>query len=313
MIGSENSLAIMKLLSVPGLGPVKVNSILDWGKKSGKTPAEMFRHPELLKERLTAEQIDTFQTYTDTVESELSQKQIKVLGVLDSEYPTQLTTGLKGKTPPILYCRGNTKLLSMPGVGFCGSRKASSKGIETATDCAEQFSHEGYTVISGYAAGVDSATHLAALASGGSTIIVLPEGILNFQLKQEFKDIWDWNRVVVVSQFEPKIPWSVHNAMTRNSVICGLSKVMILIEAGMKGGSIAAGRTCLEMGRPLFAPVYDGMPETASGNRLLLTQGAKPLMKSKNSGRAALPRILKAIESVELNDEQEASQIPLFR
>src|SRR5207249_3711862 len=121
------------------------------------------------------------------------------------------------------------------------------------------------------------------LSVGGTTILVLPEGILQFRIKQEIKEVWDWERVAVISQFEPRLPWSVHNAMARNSIICGLSNAVILIEASTTGGSIAAGRTCLEMGKTLFAPVYDGMPESAAGNRLLLKSGAQPLGKSRHT------------------------------
>ena len=63
---------------------------------------------------------------------------------------------------------------------------------------------------------------------------------------------------------------------------------MILIEAEKKGGSISAGRTSLKMGRPLFAPAYEGIPPTASGNRILLSQGARGLKKSVKTMRANL-------------------------
>jgi len=41
---------------------------------------------------------------------------------------------------------------------------------------------------------------------------------------------------------------------------------MILIEARTTSGSIQAGRDCLRLGLPLFAAVYEGMPESATGN-----------------------------------------------
>jgi len=139
----------------------------------------------------------------------------------------------------------------------------------------------------------------------------LPEGILQFRVKEELRRLWNWDRVVVISQFEPKLPWSVHNAMTRNFVICGLSRAMILIEAGTIGGSIAAGRACLDMGRPLFAPVYEGMPEAAAGNRVLLKEGARPLLKNRQTQRAAIQRVLEALVSDE-SCTSEPQQIPLF-
>jgi DNA processing protein len=241
----------------------------------------------------------------------LARENITLISTCDPEYPYLLLDGMKGKSPPILYCRGNVRLLSKPAVGFCGSRKASQKGIETAQDCAEQLAQQGFVIASGYADGVDTTTHVSALAAGGATVVVLPEGISHFRVKQEVKEFWDWERVVVVSQFEPKVQWSVHNAMTRNSVICGLSKAMILIEAGTTGGSIAAGRTCLEMVRPLFAPVYEGQPETAAGNRILLKEGAHPIGKSRHTNRAAIDRICEVIGNSDVSKDTN-EQISLF-
>ena len=48
--------------------------------------------------------------------------------------------------------------------------------------------------------------------------------------------MWDWDRVLVVSQFQPDEPWKAFRAMTRNQLIIALSRVMIVIEAGENGG-----------------------------------------------------------------------------
>ncbi|HXZ41982.1 MAG TPA: DNA-processing protein DprA [Terriglobales bacterium] len=220
----------------------------------------------------------------------------RVLSYLDPDYPDSLRLQLGRQAPPLLFTRGNLSLLSRPSLGFCGSRKASEKGLAVAEECARMVSTDGINVISGYAAGVDMATHRAALQSGGTTAIVLPEGILHFRIKQDIKDIWDWQRVLVISQYPPGLTWSVRNAMLRNQTICGLCRVMVLIEARETGGSMEAGRTCLKLGIPLFAPVYDGMPEFARGNQILLHEGARSLYKSKSTNLPNLRNLMSAFE-----------------
>jgi DNA processing protein len=312
VIGTKDSLVIMRLLQLSGIGPAKVNSLLRWCEDSGRSLFEVVSNQEALKERLTSEQLMDFQAkeISKALETSLENASVHLLSAVDEGYPSKLKIGMKAKAPPLLYCRGNLKLLSSDSIGFCGSRKASEKGIETARDCAEQLARGGLTVVSGYAAGVDITTHKAALAAGGNTVFVLPEGILHFRIKQEIEHLWDWNRVVVVSQFEPTLSWSVQNAMARNSVICALSNAMILIEAGTTGGSIAAGRTCLEMKKPLFAPVYEGMPESAAGNRLLLKDGALPLGKSRQTQRAAVDKVFEV--STQSTIGRGEQQISLF-
>ena len=230
---------------------------------------------------------------------QIEENGVNCITILDEDYPVQLKNRLQKKAPPLLMVLGNKNLLNKTTVGFCGSRKASEKGIATAKDCADQLARKGINIASGYAAGVDMATHKAALECGGTTTLVLCEGILHFRKKRHLKDIWDWERIAVVSEFLPGVPWSVRNAMQRNNTICALTSTLILIESASKGGSIAAGRTCLKMGIPLFAPVYEGMPETAIGNRELLGQGAQELYKNSHTKRANMKNVFAAIERQE--------------
>lgn len=173
---------------------------------------------------------------------------------------------------PILFYRGNKDLLYMDGVGMCGSRHVSAKGLEAAGRCGELVTNKGMSVVSGYAAGVDTATHLAALRNGGRTIIVLAEGFNHFRVKKNFAEDFDWERTLVVSQFPPSQTWQAHAAMARNGIIFGLSKALVVIEAGEKGGTLAAGEGALQLGRPVLA--VDFGVDTPMGNRILIGKGA---------------------------------------
>ncbi|MDX2101078.1 MAG: DNA-processing protein DprA [Alphaproteobacteria bacterium] len=204
-------------------------------------------------------------------------------------YPNAVL-GLYGSKSPELSVQGAISILDQPGIGFCGSRKASEQGIEIARDCAEQAVLDGYTVVSGYAAGVDEAAHHAALAAGGRTIIVLPEGINQFRIRRSLKAVWDWDRVLVISGFEPTAVWRAHQAMARNRLIVALSRAMIVIEAGETGGTLDAGRQTLAAQKPLF--VVDYAAQHAVGNPLLIAAGGMPLRRSRNTGRANLAELL---------------------
>lgn len=216
----------------------------------------------------------------------------------DPQYPSSVNVLFAPKQSPTLYFAGNSALLSQIGVGVCGSRKSSDKGIETVKDCAYQIARGGRPVVSGNAAGIDVAAHRAALEAGGNTILVLPEGIHHFRVQKDLRDVWDWNRVLVVSQFEPDAPWSVYRAMDRNRLIIALSGAMIVVEAGESGGTVNAGISTLKAGKPLYVAVYENMPEKAPGNEKLLQLGAKRVFKGRSSGRAKMTGIFMDISSV---------------
>jgi predicted Rossmann fold nucleotide-binding protein DprA/Smf involved in DNA uptake len=99
--------------------------------------------------------------------------------------------------------------------------------------------------------------------------------------------------------------------MQRNKTICALSRAMILIESASTGGSMEAGRAALKMGTPLYAPVYDSMPETAVGNRELLEQGAHPLLKSRSTGRANMKEVLSVVTGSTDHNCSEPLQYPI--
>ncbi|MBS2039855.1 DNA-processing protein DprA [bacterium] len=174
-------------------------------------------------------------------------------------------------------------LLQRKTIGFSGARRASAKGLDLAETYAGLFAREGWTVVSGYASGVDVASHRAALAAGGTTILVLPHGLDGFYVRPELRKHWDWRRTLVVSQFDAEAPFQAFRAIQRNAVIAGLSQGVLVFEPGALGGTLNTGMTALQLKIPLFAAVYDGMPPTAVGHRLLIARGGRPLMADREN------------------------------
>jgi len=282
--------AIYSFMKIKGFGVVRTNKeLLSYTQQIG-----MWRLEDWLLSVLSAEQKAEYYSHYEKVEG-LKIKSLDVLfnTVLDKNYPTALKTLLKLNTPPVLSMIGNINLLSNRKIGFSGSRKVSDKGILITRDCVEQLSIEkDVTIVSGYAQGVDKEAHYTALKSGGSTIVVLPNGISSFYVRQEMKDVWDWTRVLVISEYLPKDKWSVDRAMNRNNTIIGLSDSMVVVEAGLTGGSIDAGLRTLIDSKPLYVPEYSDYPESALGNRLLLDKGARGIRRNRQSKRANVLELL---------------------
>jgi DNA processing protein len=319
MAAQALALDLMTLLDAPGVGPSRVRKVLKrWQlvRENGSLLDD-----SLLRETLTASQVAALPTSRERVRrhwDELAKKNVQAVSILDPAYPDALKRTLGEEAPVLLLCIGNLELLRKTSVGFCGSREATEKGMATARDSADLLAREGINIVSGFAAGVDMNAHRAALAAGGTTTVVLAEGILRFRIKKEIREEWDEQRTLVVSEFGPNLPWSVSHAMQRNRTICGLSRALILIEARSTGGSIQAGRDCLKLGLPLFAAVYEGMPEAATGNQELLQEGARRLMKSRSTNRPNIQPILDVLRSAPadapdpIRTKPQGPQLPLL-
>ncbi len=232
----------------------------------------------------------------------------KFISLGEKGYPESVLGILGPRAPKHIHFSGNADLFQQPGVGFCGSRKASEKGLLVARDSSKQLALAGITVVSGYAAGVDMVSHYTALENGGSTIIVLAEGITHFRVKKEISAVWDWNRVLVISQFPLDAGWKAYRAMERNFLIIALSRAMIVIEAGEKGGTLSAGYSSLKANIPLFVAEYADNNQ-ALGNVELLKSGGIALKKSSVHNAANLDAVLHLIDSPRLLPPKQLSLI----
>lgn len=298
----STELAYLQLQAAKGIGPARQRKLLQLALESGKSLEEFLTYlslPALSSVGLGVAQLDSLASARKQAESwatSLSDKDIKIVGLLDDEYPKALKKTLGLDAPPVLAVWGNTQLLEIPAVGFCGARDASEQGTEFAKDAAQQVVQHGWVVVAGNARGIDAAAHWSALQNDGYTIIVAPSGILDVRLHSSYRDIVNHENVLVLSEFQPDAHWSVSNAMTRNKTICGLSVAMIIVESGLRGGTFEAGEFTLGIGRRLFVADYSNPSSSAAGNQHFLQKGALPIRKSKSSGRANMAKVFEISE-----------------
>jgi DNA processing protein len=292
-----NTQYYLKLQAAQGVGAATQRAVLSY-LSHHKMPFEEFFNapPSVWKQAgLSQKQIEALTTQTPLLkqwESRLEQKGFRVLGYLDKHYPERLKKVLANQAPPVLYTWGNLKLLTRPSVGFCGSRDTSEKGVAVAKDTTKQIAKRNWSVISGNARGIDYTAHTTALKTNGYTIIVLPEGFLNFHLRDELKELVNEKNTLIISEFQPNAAWSVANAMTRNRTIFGLSDALIVIQAGTTGGTFEAGKFALHVKVPLFVADYADPNLNGPGNPYFIQKGAKAIQKDTRTGLAALDDLI---------------------
>lgn len=197
---------------------------------------------------------------------------------INSEYYSNtLKQNLKLKfSPPLLYTKGNNKLLNEDTVAIVGSRKASDISLEFTKQIAQKCAKSYEVVVSGFAKGVDKAALDYSLEVNGHSIIVLPQGVLTFGngFKKYYKQIVEGD-VLVLSTYHPKAPWSVGLAMGRNVYIYGLAKKIYVAESNSDGGTWAGVNDGLRKGRRIL--VRKPEPGEKNANEILIQKGAIPV------------------------------------
>lgn len=138
-------------------------------------------------------------------------------------------------------------------LAIVGGRKATQKVLASTAEVASAVAAEEFRVISGLAAGVDTAAHRAALEVGGTTTAVMGTGIdrvfpdQNKTLAREIAE-----RGVLLSQFAPPAPRTGTTFLRRNCVIAALSDASLIMDGRSQSGSRNAIEQAIRYGKPAF-------------------------------------------------------------
>lgn len=205
---------------------------------------------------------------------------VTIIGLDDDRYPKSVIQNMQDNAPPVLYCKGYLPLLNKMGVSIVGARDVGDSEITITKSIAQKLAEEGINVTSGYAKGVDTSAHLGALEAHGTTIMILSFGTNHISIKRELKDLnWEKNSLFV-TQFEPYEKFSGQNAMSRNKLVCAMSKAMVVIKSGLEkdsdgkmSGTFDAGRSALKMNIPLFVLSPQVLRPVPQGNIGLIKLG----------------------------------------
>lgn len=181
--------------------------------------------------------------------------------------------------PAALYVDGDPSVLSSPAaVGMVGTRKASSYAIDIAHRLSAELAAAGITVVSGGALGVDSACHNGAMIVDGKTVAFIGCGLgTDYLMENEPLRRAVSQHGAVVSEFPPFFAASSRTFPVRNRLISGMSRCVVVIEAGERSGSLITARLASEQGRLVYAVPGDVLSSSYLGTNKLIEQGAKPL------------------------------------
>jgi DNA processing protein len=202
--------------------------------------------------------------------------QIKSVNIRDENYPKLLK---EIKDPPeILYYRG--EILSNENCfAIVGTRRCSNYGKEIAWQIASDLAEAGLTIVSGFAPGIDTIAHRAAIEKGGRTIAVLGTGIdeksiypkSNLKLVDKILE----NGGAIISEFEPGTHGTKYTFPQRNRIISGLSLGVLVVEARIQSGSLITASYAIEQKRKVFAVPGSIFSQTSKGCHFLIKNGAK--------------------------------------
>ncbi len=213
---------------------------------------------------------------------------IRVLTPEDGDYPATLRE--LPDLPAVLYVRGRLPDLSaLPAVAVVGTRTMSDYGLLRAYDLGFGCGAGGAVLVSGMAAGSDSAALAGCLDAGGIPVAVLGCGVDRaYPRKHAYLMEEIVRRGAVVSEYAPGSEILPSHFPERNRIISGLSRAVCVVEAPQKSGAMITAALAEKQGKLLFSvPGPVGIPGS-EGTNDLLRRGAQPALEADDILRGFL-------------------------
>jgi DNA processing protein len=181
--------------------------------------------------------------------------------------------------PEKLYVVGDPAVLGLPGIAVIGTRSPSAYGESMGVRLSRIVAEAGYSIVSGLAAGCDTAAHTTAVRLGTPTAAILPGGtdrIFPPENEGLARAIVD-SGGALLSEYPPGTDPEEEYFAERDRLQSGLSLGVIVIETDIESGTLVTVGHAREQGRPVAClashpPEYRDLP-SFQGNKMLLEDG----------------------------------------
>ena len=268
----------------PGIGPIRFDNLLKYfGSVKQAYEAPSSKLQSALGQSLGQKFITFRSSFEFEVEyKKITDKHIAVLTREDTRYPASF---LNLSDPPIcLYVKGelanfhwNDEEENELYFAVVGTRTPTDYGKQIATKFSRELAEAGAIIVSGMAMGIDAAAHWAAISAKRRTIAFLGCGanvIYPWVNRDLYHKIIDMGNLVI-SEFPPEMTTLKGHFVSRNRLISGLSRGILVAEGLKDSGSLITARYALTQGKDVFAPPAPITSDQSQAPNLLLKEGAK--------------------------------------
>ena len=246
----------LSLTLIPNIGPVQAKILLQHCNAE-----EIFHAKKTFLEKIEgvgpirAASIAAFKDFSQAEEEIkfIEKYKIKPLFVTDTAYPKRLLNCYD--SPTLLFYKGDADLNAAKIVAIVGTRSHTDYAKQVTEKLVKELTEQNITVVSGLAFGVDGIAHKASVKNGLSTIGVLAHGLDQIYPAEHAglaKDMIK-HKGGLLTEFRSKSKPDKHNFPTRNRIVAGMSDATIVIETGLKGGSMITAELANSYNKDVFA------------------------------------------------------------
>lgn len=282
----------LSLTLIPNIGPVQAKILLQHCNAE-----EIFHAKKTFLEKIEgigpvrAASIAAYKDFSMAEEEIkfIEKYKIKTLFLTDKNYPQRLLNCYD--SPTLLYYKGEADLNVSKIVAIVGTRSHTDYAKQVTEKLIKDLTAQNVTIVSGLAFGVDAIAHKTAIKNNLPTIGVLGHGLDQIYPTEHSglaKDLVK-HKGGLLTEFRSKTKPDKHNFPTRNRIVAGMSDATIVIETGIKGGSMITAELANSYNKDVFAipgKITDGKSAGCNylikNNKAILLTDAAELIQVMN-------------------------------
>lgn len=266
----------LDLCLIDGLGDESIRKLLvAFGSPAKILSADTYQLERFVKKQVASNiNQGADKNKVDTALKWLEDPANNIITLADHDYPGLLLN--IADPPPLLYLKGQRKLLNTSALAIVGSRNATPQGMTNASAFAEAASNAGFCIVSGMAQGIDTAAHQGGLRGIAASVAVVGTGLdIVYPAKNRELAHLLAKEGALISEFPLGMPALARNFPRRNRIISGMSLGCLIVEATLHSGSLITAKQALEQGRDVMAIPGSIHSPLSKGCHALIKQGAK--------------------------------------
>jgi DNA processing protein len=214
-----------------------------------------------------------------------------------------------------LYYKGEADLNQPKIISIIGTRSHTDYGKQITEQLIEELREQNVVIVSGLAYGIDAIGHKAAVKNNLRTIGVLAHGLDQVYPSQHTGLAKEMLKAGggLLTEFRSKSKPDKHNFPTRNRIVAGMSDATIVVETGIKGGSMITAELANNYNKDVFAfpgKVTDtksaGCNYLIKNNKAVLLTDARELVELMSWEEQKRPMLKKQKELfIELTEDEK--------
>ena len=285
------------LSNIRGLGNAKIRKFYNFLRCVSVEPKVLYDDINTLlefiqrakiKPNITIFELENAKQEVKNIFLNCSKYQIKVVGIEEEEYPNNLK--FLSKAPLVLFYKGNIESLNKnTAIAVIGTRNPTDIGRKVAKRLGAILAEQNFVVVSGLALGCDSQAHNGCLENKGITVAVMAGGLDSIYPKENkcLANEILYNNGCLLSEYPPLTLPTKFTFIQRDFIQSGLSKAIIVVESGVKSGTMQTVNFAKEQNRKIGVFQHSEekyfLLEQTQGNRYIIESGIGQVLKDKDS------------------------------